>query len=215
MKATVDLKEIPGIVIRQLGNFFPLSEEEKRILTEHSREALRRCEYCFSHVTNKYYNRNGEAFFNPFHSGQWLTFLYYLSNTISKTDCGDGENKNLADKIYYLNKIMNSVDLYHEIELPEVFFFEHPLGLVIGRAQIEEGLVAYQGCTIGGNFHNGEISYPRVGKNFRMFANSKLLGNCEVGDNVILSADACVKDTDIPSDTVVFGKSPNLILKKR
>ncbi len=215
MKALIDLNEIPAILIRQLGNFFPLSEDEEKILVVRSPEALKRCEYCFSHLKNKYYNRDGEAFFSPFHSGQWLTYLYYLSSTISKTDTGDGKNKCLADKIYYLNKIMNGVDLYHEITLPDVFFFEHPLGLVIGRAQIADGLVAYQGCTIGGNFHDGQITYPRIGKNFTMFSNSKVLGNCEVGDNVILSADAYVKDTDIPSDTIVFGKSPNLILKQR
>ncbi len=36
-----------------------------------------------------------------------------------------------------------------------------------------------------------------------------------IGDNVFISAGAFVKDQDIPNNTIVFGKSPNLILKQK
>ena len=49
-----------------------------------------RVQFSFSHSKNKYYKKNGEVYFNPFHSGQWTIFLYYLSNSLykkSKDNC--------------------------------------------------------------------------------------------------------------------------------
>ena len=57
----------------------------------------------------------------------------------------------MSDLIYYLNKILHSIDCYFEIKLPTKFGVEHPLGSVLGRASYSEGLFIYQGCTIGGN----------------------------------------------------------------
>lgn len=47
-----------------------------------------------------------------------------------------------------------------------------------------------------------------------MYANSSLIGKCDIGDNVILGAGALVKDAVIPSNSLVFGQSPNLIIKE-
>ena len=41
----------------------------------------------------------------------------------------------MASYAYYLNKIMNSVDWFYAIELPDVFCAEHPVGSVLGRAK--------------------------------------------------------------------------------
>lgn len=215
MNSQVSVSELESILLRQLNSFFPVSEEERRMLSEALPVALSRCEICFSQVSNKYYNRDGQTYFSPYHSGQWLTFLYFLANTLSfqlsrKESC-ERLNKTLADKLYYLNKIMHNVDIYHEVRLPEVFFFEHPVGTVLGRAVYEDGFMAYQNCTVGGN----KGSYPVLGKNFHMMSGSKILGKSRVGENVILAANTYVKDTDIPSDCIVFGQSPNLIFKSR
>ena len=64
-----------------------------------------------------------------------MIFLYYLSHEIY----ANTQNTILCDKIYYLNKIMNSVDLFYAIELPQKFGAEHPLGSVMGRAKYGEG----------------------------------------------------------------------------
>ena len=50
-------------------------------------------------------------------------FLYFFANTISQ----DTDNRLLADKLYYLNKIMNGCDLYHEVNLPHYFTLDHPV----------------------------------------------------------------------------------------
>lgn len=167
---------------------------------------LERVEKCFSKSKNKYYFKDDLVYFNPYHSGQYCIYLYFLSNTLSL----DGE-KIIADKVYYLNKMLNSCDLYHEVQLPEYFFLDHPVGAVIGRAKYGLGFKFGQNVTVG----NNKGIYPVIGNNVRLCANSIVLGNCEIGANVIIGPGTCVKDTDIPSDCLVFGASPNLIIKKR
>ena len=160
----------------------------------------------FSSNPNKYYSRDGETYFNPFHSGQYCIYLYFLSNEVWKAG-----NDLLADKIYYLNKIMNGLDMFYQVELPDYFSLDHPVGSVIGRGHYSDGFSFGQNCTVG----NNKGIYPTLGYNFRMCANSTILGNCLVGDNVTLGAGTLVKDQDIPSDSLVFGQSPNLIIKHK
>lgn len=139
-----------------------------------------------------------------------MIFLYYLSHEIYVNT----QNSILCDKIYYLNKIMNGVDLFYAIELPQKFGAEHPLGSVMGWAKYSEVFFFYQGCTVGGTVgKNAKIYYPVLGENVQMFANSSILGRCKVGDNVKIGAGALVKNEDIPSDSIVFGQSSNLIIK--
>ena len=155
---------------------------------------------------NKYYSRDNETYFNVFHSGQYCIYLYYLSNEVWKLG-----NSLLADKIYYLNKIMNGLDMFYEVELPDYFSLDHPVGSVIGRAHYSNGFSFSQNCTVG----NNKGIYPVLGENFRMCANSMIIGNCHVGDNVTLGAGTLVKDQDIPSNSLVFGQSPNLVIKHK
>lgn len=191
-------------LIKRLFNFFEITEEERQLLNEKSGIVLSRLEKCINGVDNKYFKRDGKAFFSSVHSGQYLMFLYYYSNEINKY------NITLMEKIYYLNKILHSVDIYGAIELPETFFFEHPLGLVLGRAKYGNNFFAMQGCTIGGN----KKAYPTLGDNLKMYSNSKILGNCIIGDNVIVAANTYIKDQNIPANSMVFGSSPNLIIKE-
>ncbi len=208
MISNVDLAYVPDFVINQLSNFFPIDDIEKKCIVEITPVILNKVETCFYGVDNKYFHRGEQVFFSPFHSGQWLIFLYYLANYIS-TKVTFPDNKVLADKVYYLNKILHSVDVYHEVELPTSFFLEHPVGTVLGRASYKDGFMAYQNCTVGGN----KGHYPSLGENFRMMSGSKILGNSRVGNNVTLAANTYVKDTDIPDGATVFGSSPNLVFK--
>lgn len=48
-----------------------------------------------------------------------------------------------------------------------------------------------------------------------MCMNTAIIGDSHIGDNVTLGAGALVKDTDIPPNSLVFGQSPNLIIKKK
>ena len=108
-----------------------------------------------------------------------------------------------------MNKMLNAVDLFYAIDLPEHWNCEHPLGSIMGRAKYGDCFFFYQGCTIGGN----HTDYPTLGNYVTMFSNSKVLGKSHIGNNVIISANAYVKDTDISDNSIVFGQYPNLIIK--
>ena len=115
----------------------------------------------------------------------------------------------ICDKVYATGKAMSSADLFYQVELPEVFTFDHPLGSVIGRASYSNYFSFGQGCTVG----NNKGAYPSFGESVFMLSDSKVIGNCKIGSDVIISAGAYVKDTDIPEGSIVFGQSPNLVIK--
>ena len=62
---------------------------------------------------------------------------------------------------------------------------------------------------------NNHGIFPRFGESVFMLSNSKVLGNCKIGSDVIISANTYVKDADIPSGSIVFGQSPNLVILHR
>ena len=47
-----------------------------------------------------------------------------------------------------------------------------------------------------------------------MLANSKILGDCIIGDNVIMAPNSYVIDIKVPKNVIVFGQYPNNIFKK-
>ena len=197
------------ILRRQLSSLFSFAQaKEGAVLDRAADDAMRRSLKCFGHIKNKYYHRDGRPVFDPFHSGQYSIFLYYLSNTVSRLEA---QHRSLADRIYYLNKALNSVDLYHEVELPDIFGLDHPLGSVMGRASYSDFFSFAQNCTVG----NSRGIYPRFGEDVRMLSGAKVLGDCEIGSHVILSANCYVKDTNVPSCSIVFGSSPVLDIKHK
>jgi len=203
------IEEIRELVAKQLDHLFlfdPASEQA--VLEEGVETALDKCELCFSSTANKYYQRDDQPYFNPFHSGQYSIFLYFLSRAVFTAH---PEARSLADRIYYLNKALNGFDLFYEVEMPEIFFLDHPVGSVLGRAQYGSHFSFSQNCTVG----NNKGIFPILGKNVQMMSGAKILGNCRIGDNVIVAANTYIKDTDIPADSLVFGSSPNLTIKSQ
>lgn len=216
MVFTIPKEEIFAQLLMQLKSHFFITEEEKAVIESRIDFALAACEENFSHSENKYYwiEENGvrTCRFNPYHAIQYMVFLYYLSHDIY-LNANVGQ---LCDKIYYLNKIFHSVDMFYAIELPKQFGAEHPLGSVMGRAKYNNGFFFYQGCTVGGTRDKqGNLFYPEIGENVHMFTNSSILGNSHIGSNVSIGAGCIVKNQDVPADSIVFGQSPNLIIKNK
>lgn len=202
--SSVTDKELINLLTKQLNNFFLCDKEEITQLNKMQGDVLSKLKTCINGVENKYYRKNDMLYFSPFHSGQYLSYLYFVSNSCYKNGL-----INLSEKVYYLNKIMHSCDIYPAVELPNVFFLEHPVGTVLGRAKYGDNFFAMQGCTVGGN----KNLYPTIGANVKMYSNSKVLGNSTIGNNVSLASNTYIKDTNIPDNTIVFGQYPNLILK--
>lgn len=196
---------ILDLVFVQL-KMFKLTKEDEDVITSIFPKVKDRLEYNFKHSGNKYYSRNGIVYFNPFHSGQWCIFLYYLSNSIYMES---KENSITCDKIYYLNRMLNGCDLFYQVKLPDIFALDHPLGTVIGRGTFKNYFTFAQGCTVG----NNKDIFPEFGERVKMLSNSKVLGNSKIGNNVIIAANTFIKDTNIPDNSLVFGSSPQLIIK--
>ncbi len=110
--------------------------------------------------------------FDPLHSSQYATFLYYLAHTLHV----QGADRAVCNKLFLLNKALNGIDLFYEIELPPVFFIGHSVGIVLAKATYGNHLVLYQNCTVGKN-HGAA---PTLGDGVVMYPHSAIIGNCSV-----------------------------------
>ncbi|WP_222127341.1 transferase [Bacillus sp. X1(2014)] len=181
--------------------------KELKVLEEAINIALDRTEYNFKFNKNKYYSKDGQVYFNPYQTYQYAVFLNYLSNSIWKKF----NNESLSTIVYCLNKLLNSFDLYFEVELPDIFSLSHPVGTVMGRAKYSDFFSISQNCTVG----NNHGIFPTFEKNVILFSGVTVIGNCKIGENCLISANTYIKDTDIPENSIVFGSSPNLIIKEK
>ena len=117
-----------GALLRQLQSFFPPLSEDEEWMIPNCLKLSYLSVNIISHIlkTNTSLQRKeGRRItrFDTYHSIQWMTLLYYLSHGLYL------RKSNLCDKVYYLNKIMHSVDLFYAIELPQIWSAEHPLVL--------------------------------------------------------------------------------------
>lgn len=205
IKINLSLDNLLTLTTRQLESFFFITNEEKRFISDIQSRVLEIVYLCFKDIDNKYFKDSGKVVFNSYHSGQYLSYLYFYSNILSVEE----NNKNLADRLYYLNKIMHSCDIYHEVMLSASFFLEHPVGTVLGRANYGNNFFAMQNCTVGGN----KGLYPTIGDNVKLYSGAKVLGKSTLGNNVTLAANTYIKDIDIPEGATVFGQYPNHTIK--
>lgn len=171
-------------------------------ISDYLEAAYKRALYCFSRNTNKYFKKGT---IDVHHTGQYAILLCYLARVAF--EAGDRET---ADRVYALNKALHGFDIFYEVELPNVFFMEHPVGTVLGRAKYSDRLFLGQNVTVGGN-----KGYPTIGENVCLHAGCMVVGDSHLGNNIEVSAQAFIRDEVIPDNCLVFGKSPNLVIKQR
>lgn len=143
--------------------------------------------------------------FNSLNSTQYPIFLYRLSQELFKA------NKiEIAEAAFYLNKMMHSIDLFYKINLGKEFLLGHALGSVFCNAEYGNYNVFHHNTLIGIN--NGIA--PKIGDGVVMFSGSKVIGNCKLGNNIVLSINTSIVDMNIPDNVYVFpGKGKKPILK--
>ena len=146
-------------LLHQLDQWWP--DYDKSIIIDCIKPAIEKIEIDYSAMPSARYYCEGKLVFNPLHSLTWMLFLYRLSREIYQKFGAVKE----ADMIYYLNKIMHSIDWFYQVDLPIHFMAEHPLGSVLGKAKYGDFLFVYQGTTVGGNRRGGALSYPVIGNN--------------------------------------------------
>jgi serine O-acetyltransferase len=143
--------------------------------------------------------------FDYLHSSQYCIYLYYLANSIWRNT---GERAGCT-RLFLLNKALNGIDLFYEIEMPKVFFIGHSVGIVLAKATYGEKLVLYQNSTVGKN-HGAA---PVLGEGVVMYPNTAIIGACRVADRTVLSQGVGLVGKDTPGDCMVFRGEGGLVFK--
>ena len=205
MQISLTSSELGEYVSRQMTHFFPDRDVDATQVNQGLGVALERLEYCLDRLRIKYARAEGQSRFNHLNTDQYATFLYYLSHALFRAGEID-----LAEKAYALNKALHAIDAFYEVELPNIFLLQHPVGTVLGRGTFADYLVVYQRCSVGSDL---EGNYPVFREGVVMFGGSAVIGACEVGENAWLSVGTLVMNCNVPSNSIVFGSSPHLVFK--
>lgn len=145
--------------------------------------------------------------FSYLHSSHFCTFLYLLANSIWK----ESADPEVCTRLFIVNKALNGIDLFYQIELPEPFFIGHSVGIVLARASYGKRVVLYQNSTVG----KGGDYYPEIGNDVILYPNSAVIGRCRIGDGTIVSQGVSVINRDTPGNTMVFpGEKGALLFKE-
>ena len=206
----LDIGTVEKTVLHQLKLYWP--EISEKVIADAVPAALKEIETGFFGLPNKRFFKDGKVQFSPFISTQWMIFLYRLSHEIYVQSGGTASE---ADQVYYLNKAMHALDWFYAIDLQVHFLCEHPLGSVLGRAKYGDYFFVYQGTTVGGNRSHGTLQYPVIGDNVILYANATVLGSTHIGNNVVVSAGTYLINEEIPDNCIVFGKSPDIVIKTK
>ena len=188
----IDEDILSKIIASQLENFIPDGIPIKSTLINQSMpKALERLRRCINSV--RLWNVNK---FDHLHSSQYCTFLYFLANTIWK-ESGDTE---LPTKLFLLNKALNGIDLFYEIEMPERFFIGHSVGIVLAKANYSDYFAIYQNSTVGKNHGIA----PTLETGVIMYPNTAIIGRCLIRSNSIISQGVGVINSDTIGNCYVF-----------
>lgn len=214
MQMSLTESELKVYISKQLNTFFPdkyefCGTDIDAALTE----ALKRTEYCFSHINNAFYTDDkGNVFFSHLHADQYAQFLYFLSNSLWNIS----GNKHICDKLIGLNRALHGFYFSYKGKLPKIFFFTHPVGSVIGNAAYSDFLVVSQNVTINtGQNVDGRL-LPELGKGLYLAAGAKIIGNEPIGDRVSIGVDAVLYNQKVENDYVVEKSlNGNIVIRER
>lgn len=136
------------------------------------------------------------------HTDHYAVFLIELMRTLQL----NGESR-LARDTFALNKALHSINVWIDVEMPPHYRLAHCVGTVIGKASLGDRLFIGHGCTIGAS---GGGEYPTIGRGVSLRAGSSVLGQCLIGDNVVLSAGVILINTDVPPESLVLSTNGSI-----
>ncbi|MDY6023273.1 MAG: serine O-acetyltransferase [Candidatus Borkfalkiaceae bacterium] len=123
---------------------------------------------------------------------RWANFLYRI------------HLKMLARITSQFAKRLTGIEIHPAAKIAGGVFIDHGAGVVIGETtEIEEGVVIYQGVTLGGTGKEKGKRHPTIKKNAVISAGAKVLGGFTVGEGAKIGAGAVVLKEVPPFATVV------------
>ncbi len=101
-------------------------------------------------------------------------------------------------------KFTTGIEIHPAAKIAAGVFIDHGAGVVIGEtAEIEEGVVIYQGVTLGGTGKEKGKRHPTIKRNVTISCGAKVLGGFTVGEGAKIGAGAVVLSEVPPYATVV------------
>ena len=185
--------ELAKYLAHQLGNLLPDTEfvAAHSLISLYMPATLERLHHIISKVRMW---KPGQ--FDHLHSTQYCTFLYLLSNEIWRQT----NERDMPTRLFLLNKAMNGIDLFYEIDMPPVFFIGHSVGIVLAKATYGNHLVLYQNSTVGKNHGIA----PTIGDGVIMYPNTAIIGRSNVVNNTALSQGTGLVNCNSPGNVNAF-----------
>ena len=114
--------------------------------------------------------------------------------------------KLLARIISQNTKFLTGIEIHPAAKIASGVFIDHGAGVVIGEtAEIEKGVIIYQGVTLGGTGKDcGKRRHPVVKQGAIISCGAKVLGGITVGENAKIGAGSVVLK-DVPPNATVVG----------
>lgn len=178
----------------QISTFFPDGKNDivRKEVTLHIQESLHRLERCINSIKAW----PPEEFYY-LQTAQYAMYLYFLSNSIWRS----GGDVGVCSRLFYLNKALNGIDCFYEIDMPDIFCFGHSTGIVLAKAKYSNYLVLHQSCTIGKD--NGLA--PELEEGVVLYPHSAIIGRCKVLKGTVVSYGSSILNRDTPGDCLVYG----------
>lgn len=130
---------------------------------------------------------------------RWAHFLYKIRLRL------------LARITSQFAKFLTGIEIHPAAKIAGGVFIDHGVGVVIGEtAEIEEGVVIYQGVTLGGTGKEKGKRHPTIKKGVMISAGAKVLGGFTVGEYAKIGAGAVVLK-EVPPYATVVGVPGNVV----
>lgn len=178
-------------VSAQISNFFPVPESPFQLQVDETQAALQRTLHCLSAVKGVEPDS-----FDPLVSWQYTIFLYYLSNEVGTVSKRPSD----AALLFYLNKALNGIDLYYEVQMPDVFLIGHTVSMVFAKATYGPRCVFHQGCTVG----RIDDKRPLLEEDVVLYPNASVIGHCHIRANTVVAPGVQLVNIDSPGNCLVL-----------
>ncbi len=102
-----------------------------------------------------------------------------------------------------LSRFITGIDIHPGAQMGDVII-DHGMGVVIGEtAIVGDGVIIYQGVTLGGTSLRRERRHPTIGDRVVIGAGAKVLGAIEIGAGTRIGSNSVVVESVPPNSTVV------------
>lgn len=153
-------------------------------------------------------NSKKEYFFTVFkHPGARFMFLYRMSNEFSKL-----HPLGIFFRIWFkLLSVLHDIEIPNRTRIGKGLYMGHFQNIVFNQSVIiGENCTINNGVTIGKESRGKREGSPILGDRVMVGANSVIVGNIKIGNDVLIGACTFV-NFDVPSNSVVLG-SPGKII---